>query len=142
MCTSANHIVKNGDTVDILYTGKLKDQTIFDSTDDKGPFRFTVGSENIIKGVSDAVIGMKVGEKKTVEISADQAYGPYNEKLLAKIPRTNIPSDAKVSDVLTDSNNNNWWVREINNNYAIIDSNHPLAGQILVFDIELIRIDH
>jgi FKBP-type peptidyl-prolyl cis-trans isomerase 2 len=79
-------------------------------------------------------------EKKSVELSPEEAYGNHNEKLVAKVPKTNIPGNAKVGDVLTDSNGNNWWVRQIGDDFAIVDGNHPLAGQALIFDIELIRI--
>ena len=138
MCTTAH----KGEEVEILYTGRLKDQTVFDSTDNKGPFKFVIGSENIIKGVSEAVLGMQVGEKKSVEISSDDAYGPYNDKLLAKVPKTNIPPNVALDDILTDPNGNNWWVRQINEDSVVVDGNHPLAGQSLFFDIELVRIIH
>lgn len=134
-------IASIGDEVEILYRGKLKDQTVFDSTDEKGPFKFTIGSDNIIKGINEAVIGMKVGDKKTIELLPEVAYGKYNEKLLAKIPRINIPNNANIGDVLTDSNGNNWWVRQIDQDHAIVDGNHPLSGQTLIFDIELVRIN-
>jgi FKBP-type peptidyl-prolyl cis-trans isomerase 2 len=138
MCAAAN----KGDQVEILYTGKLKDQTVFDTTDDKGPFKFIVGSESIIKGINDAVLGMQVGDKKSIELSPEQAYGQYNDNLLAKVPKSKIPANAIVGDVLTDSNGNNWWIRQINDDLVVVDGNHPLAGQALIFDIELIKITH
>lgn len=132
---------KNGDEVEVIYVGKLKDQTIFDSTDEKKPFKFVIGSENILKSFSDAIVGMKVGDKKTIELSSESAYGAYNQDLVAKITKSSIPANAQVGDVLTDSNNNNWWIHQINDDSVIINGNHPLAGQTLIFDIELLRIN-
>lgn len=135
-----SNTVAKGNEVEISYTGRLKDQTIFDSTEGREPFKFVTGSENIIKGMNDAVIGMNVGEKKTIEIAPEDAYGPYRDELVAKVPKANIPEGVNVGDVLTDSNENNWWVRQINDDSAILDGNHPLAGQALIFDIELLKI--
>lgn len=136
------NIVNVGDEVEILYVGKLKDETVFDSTNDVGPFKFTVGSTDIIKGMSDAVTGLKLKEKKTVNIPSVNAYGDYNEELVIKIPRDRIPENAKVGDVLTDSaqEGRHWWIRQIENDAAILDGNHPLAGQDLIFEIEIVSI--
>lgn len=134
-------VANQGDKVEILYTGKLKDQTIFDTTADRGPFQFVIGSQGIIKGVSEAVLGMKVGDKKLVELSPQDAYGYYNDQLVSKIPKTNIPANAKIGDILTDPNGRNWWVRQFENDSVLIDGNHPLAGQSLIFEIELVKIN-
>lgn len=134
-------VVKKGDQVAINYVGKLADGNIFDTTEGRDVFRFEAGSQNIIPGVSNGVIGMKVGEKKLVEIEPKDAYGEYNPELVAKAPRTNIPEEVKVGDVLTDSSTQqHWWVRQLTDEYAILDANHPLAGKKLIFDIELVEV--
>lgn len=135
-----NKIVSKGDEVQILYIAKLKDGSTFDTTENKPPFKFIAGTENILPGISNGVIGMQVGDKKHIEISADNAYGQYNKELIAKVPRKNIPETTAVGDVLTDSNENHWFVRQIEDEFVILDSNHPLAGQDLIFDIELVAI--
>lgn len=136
------NIVNIGDQIEILYTGKLKDGTIFDSTKDIGSFKFTVGSTDIIKGMNDAVIGMKLKDKSTVNIPFASAYGDYNAELVIKIPRQRVPLDVLVGNVLTDSGQEgrHWWVRELTDDSAILDANHPLSGKDLIFEIEIVSI--
>jgi peptidylprolyl isomerase len=136
------NVVNIGDEIEVLYTGKLKDGTVFDSTKDMGAFKFTVGSPDIIKGMSDAVIGMKLNSKATVTIPMLTAYGDYNSELLIKIPRDKVPQDIKVGNVLTDSGQEgrHWWVREIADDFAVLDGNHPLAGHDLIFELEVVSI--
>ena len=134
--------VKKGDTVEILYTGKLENGEVFDSTEEKEPFVFVSGSKEVISGVSKAVLGMKAGEKKVVEISPDDAYGEYRDELLGKVPQDAVPEGAKVGDPLSDAENEGqvYWVRELTEEHVIIDGNHPLAGKALTFDIEVLSI--
>ena len=134
--------VRKGDTVEILYTGKLENGEIFDSTEEKEPFVFVSGSNEIISGMSKAVNGMKVGEKKVVEISPDDAYGEYREELLGKVPQNAIPEGAKVGDPLSDADNEGqvYWVREITDEHVVIDGNHPLAGKALTFELEVLSV--
>ena len=134
------NIVSKGNEVQIFYVGKLKDGSVFDSTEGRSPFKFIAGSENVLPGISNGVIGMKVGDKKIIEISSDNAYGQYNKELVVKLPRKNVPEKTQVGDVLTDSNQNHWFVKQIDNDFVILDGNHPLAGQDLIFEIELIAI--
>lgn len=134
--------VRKGDTVEILYTGKLDNGEVFDSTEEKEPFVFVSGSEEVIAGMSNAVIGMKAGEKKLVDISPDDAYGEYREELLGKVPQDALPEGAKVGDPLSDAENEGqvYWVREVTGEHVVIDGNHPLAGKVLTFDIEVLSI--
>lgn len=132
--------VVHGMEVSILYTAKLQDGTIFDSTENNNPFIFTVGSHDIIKGINNAVIGMESGQKKTVEIQPNDAYGNYNNELLFKVAREKLPQGIVMGDILTDTENNRWWVRNIIDENVILDGNHPLAGQVLIFEIELVAI--
>src|SRR4030066_1870095 len=84
---------KNGDTVQVHYTGKLADGTVFDSSVERGPLEFTLGAGQVIPGFDKAVLGMKVGEKKTVTIPSDEAYGPYRNDLTLEIPRADLAKD-------------------------------------------------
>lgn len=134
-------IVEKGKEVEIHYTGKLQDGRVFDSTEERGPFKFVAGSDNIIDGVNDAVLGMEVGQKKTVEVEPTNAYGDYNQELLVRLPREKVPQDAEVGDALSDKQNAvTWWVRDLGDQEAVLDGNHPLAGETLVFDIEVVSV--
>lgn len=132
---------QNGDRVEIHYTGKLQDKTVFDTTGDDDPIEFVVGSSDVITGISVAVVGMMVGDKKTVELSPESAYGHYNENLIVNIPTDKIPGGVKEGAVLSDSRSGQTFVvREINGESTVLDGNHPLAGQTLIFDIEMVSI--
>jgi peptidylprolyl isomerase len=135
-----NKTVSQGDEIEILYSAKLKDGSVFDTTDTKNPFKFIVGTKDILPEINNSVIGMLVGDKKTLELTPEKAYGAYNEKLLVKIPLDKIPKDAQMGDILNDSEGNRWWVRKVEGDFAILDGNHPLAGQDLIFEIELVKI--
>ena len=133
-------VAKNGDVVEIHYVGKLKDDTVFDKSEGREPLKFTIGSRNIIKGMSDAVVGMSVGQKKTVTIPSMEAYGPYNDKLVFSIPTNKLPPGVKSGDRLTNPQGSTVLVKEIKEGQAFLDANHFLAGKDLVFDISLLTI--
>ena len=139
---SAEQTVQQGDQVEIEYVGKLEDGTVFDSTDGRGAFAFEAGSANIIRGMSDAVVGMGVGQEKTVTIPPENAYGDHNTDLVIRIPRERIPADAKVGDALSDGNPGGqvWYVTEMTPEETVLDGNHPLAGKTLIFEVRLIGI--
>lgn len=133
--------VKQGDQVAIEYTGKLQDGTVFDTTEGRDAFTFTAGSDNIIKGVNDAVVGMQVGEQKTVEVPPEEAYGDYNQELVVKVERDRMPENVNVGDALSDSSSGKvWYVRDLNEEVGVLDGNHPLAGQTLVFEIQVVNV--
>jgi peptidylprolyl isomerase len=137
---------KKGDKVKVHYTGKLKDGTEFDSSQDQDPLEFKLGEGNIIPGFEDAIIGMKEGEEKTEEIGADNAYGQYNKEYVVSVDRKEIPEDIDVKKgmqlemKLEDGRSVPVMVREVKGDEVIIDANHPLAGKDLVFDIKLVEI--
>lgn len=135
-------IVKDGSEVEILYQAKLEDGTLFDSTDERGPFKFYAGREGIIEGVSKSVIGMKVGEKRVINVAPERGYGKYDAALRMRVALNKVPAEAKVGDTLFDESNNNqpWWITELGDDHAVIDANHPLAGKKLVFEVELLSI--
>jgi len=137
---------KQGDTVKVHYNGRLTDGTTFDSSEGRQPLEFQVGSGMVIKGFDDGVTGMSVGEKKTVVIPADDAYGPKQEEMVIEFPRSNFPPDIEPEVGMTlnmhseDGNALPVIITEINADTIILDGNHPLAGRDLVFDIELIDV--
>ena len=138
--------VKNGDTVKVHYTGSLDDGTVFDSSEGREPIEFTVGSGQIIKGFNDAVIGMKKGEEKKIQIKAADAYGEKNPQLLRKIPRTALPQDREpqvgmvLGLVRADGVQGEARIIEVTAEEISIDMNHPFAGKDLTFAIKLVEV--
>jgi FKBP-type peptidyl-prolyl cis-trans isomerase 2 len=138
--------VKSGDTVRVHYHGKLTDGTTFDSSEGREPLEFEVGSGNVIAGFDSGVTGMQVGEKKTVNIPVDEAYGQIQDDLLMEFPLDRFPSDMKpeVGMQLNMSNgagqNFPVVIREVREDSVVLDANHPLAGEDLTFDLELVEI--
>jgi len=138
--------VKNGDTVKVHYHGKLEDGTTFDSSEGREPLEFEVGSGSVIPGFDNGVTGMKIGEKKTINIPVDQAYGEKQDDLFMEFPLDRFPPDMKpeVGMALNMSNGQGQQfpvvISEVKDDAVILDANHPLAGQDLTFDIELVDI--
>lgn len=139
-------VAKTGDKVQVNYTGKLADGTVFDSSVGKEPLEFTLGSGEAIPGFDKAVIGMKVGEKKTVTIPVDDAYGPHLDELVIEVSRDRIKdAEPKVGQVLSATRENGeeiyFTVIGVSDNGTVtLDANHPLAGKDLTFEIELLKI--
>lgn len=138
--------VKNGDTVKVHYHGKLLDGSTFDSSEGREPLEFEVGSGMVIKGFDDGVLGMEVGNKRTLEIPADEAYGDKNPDMLVEFPKEQFPEDMKpeVGMRLNMTNGEGHvipvMITEVKEESVMLDANHPLAGESLVFDIELVEI--
>jgi FKBP-type peptidyl-prolyl cis-trans isomerase 2 len=137
---------KSGDTVKVHYHGRLTTGETFDSSQGREPLEFTIGSGMVIKGFDDGVTGMLVGDKKTIEIPVDEAYGPVNEQMIFEFPRTNIPPDMEISAGMQLMMNNGAGqqmpvvVLEVKEEIIVMDANHPLAGQDLIFDLEMVAI--
>lgn len=138
--------VKSGDTVGIHYTGTLQNGTVFDSSDGRDPLQFTVGSGQVISGLDGALPGMALGEKKTVQVPCDEAYGPINPQMRNAVPREGIPDDIPLDlgtllNVETpEGQAMQVMVVDVDEATVTIDANHPLAGQDLTFDIEVMSI--
>ncbi|GBE57807.1 FKBP-type 16 kDa peptidyl-prolyl cis-trans isomerase [bacterium BMS3Abin01] len=138
---------KNGDSVKVNYTGKLNDGTVFDSSQDREPMRFTVGSRQLIPGFEDAVSGMQTGDSATVKIPADKAYGPHQQDLIMTLNRDQLPPEYQPSegDVLQSQADDGRpmmaKVIEVREKELKVDANHPLAGEDLTFEIELVEIE-
>lgn len=137
--------IKLGDKVAVHYVGRT-DGVVFDSSRNMDPIEFVVGSREVIKGFEDAVIGMNVGDKKTIKIPPEQAYGPHVDKMVVTVPRQTMRLDAelkpgmRVEMTLPDGNRRVLTIVKIEGDALTIDLNHPLAGKTLEFELEIMRI--
>jgi peptidylprolyl isomerase len=137
-------MIQNGTIVNVHYTGKLTDGSVFDTSEGNGTLRFEVGSGQIIPGFEKALMGKNVGDKVTVNINPEEAYGPVYEELRVRVPKDRMPEGVHVGQTLQASNEgsiSNVVVLEVNESDVVIDGNHPLAGQELIFDIEVVSLD-
>lgn len=135
---------KNGDRVRVHYTGRLEDGQVFDSSKDGDPLEFTVGAGEVIPGFDEAVRGLNVGDTRTVEIEPEDAYGPRRDGLITSISRevAQFPEEPEVGASfllpLQDGTQHPVTITEVTDTHVTIDGNHPLAGQKLIFDVELV----
>lgn len=134
-----------GSTVKVHYTGKLNDGTVFDSSEDREPLQFKLGEGHLIRGFENAVEGMFVGEKKTINIPADEAYGPHRSDLVVRIEKSQIPPDIVPSigmnlQIRQPNGVINVAITDMDESSITLDANHPLAGKDLTFDIELVEV--
>jgi FKBP-type peptidyl-prolyl cis-trans isomerase 2 len=152
--TIESRMVKAGDTVQVDYTGKLENGTVFDTSKEDvakqagiydsnrtyAPLAFVVGSGQMIKGFDSAVIGMKVGEEKTIKIPPEEAYGEYDSAKVQTVPikALNMTVVLKVGQVFGDSYGNQFRVIAVNETYVTLDANPELAGKTLIFDVKVI----
>lgn len=138
--------VANDSTVTVNYTGRLEDGTVFDSSMVEGrePLKTQLGQGQLIKGFESGLVDMEVGQTKTVEIPANEAYGEYLEYLVQEVEKTQMPGDVEVGTPLmadTQMGTVQFIVKEVNENTVLLDANHPLAGKNLIFDLEVVSID-
>jgi FKBP-type peptidyl-prolyl cis-trans isomerase 2 len=137
---------KSGDTVKIHYTGTLQDGSVFDSSTGRDPLEFTLGAGQVIKGFDDGVTGMGVGEKKTINIPCDEAYGPVNPDMIQDVPRAQIPAEIPLEEgIMLQMQGPAGQVLpvkvvKVTDDAVTLDANHDLAGKDLTFDLELVSI--
>jgi peptidylprolyl isomerase len=137
---------KAGDSVHVHYTGRLDDGTQFDSSEGREPLEFTLGSGQVISGFDEAVRGMEVGESRSVRVPLEDAYGPRHEQLIQEVPKSALPDEIDPSVGMPlqtkgpDGRVLNLVVTAVSEETFTVDGNHPLAGQALNFDIELVKI--
>ncbi|MBS0586300.1 MAG: peptidylprolyl isomerase [Verrucomicrobia bacterium] len=137
--------VKVGDKVTVHYTGKLDDGRVFDSSKEREPLEFTVGSDQLIAGFDTAVVGMQEGAQKIVTISPHQAYGEHDPELVKEVDRKYFPphlnpeagqslrlGEGMEATIVT--------ITAVDEEKVVLDANHPLAGSVLTFEIELVKI--
>jgi len=137
---------KRGDTVQVHYRGTLDDGSEFDSSAGSDPISFTVGAGEVIPGFEEAIEGMSVGEKKTQHITVENAYGDHRDELVFTVPRNQMPdnTEIEIGDMLQvgfpDGSNATVKVTGVEADEVTLDANHPLAGQNLTFELELVGI--
>lgn len=134
-----------GDTVKVHYTGKLDDGTVFDSSAGREPLEFTIGGHAVIPGFEAAVEGLAVGEKKTVVIGPEDAYGPRHEGKIVSVDRSRLPDGltpqpGMVLQAPGPEGTLHFTITEVSGDLVTLDANHPLAGQQLTFEIEVAEI--
>lgn len=137
---------KNGDTVSIHYTGRLEDGTVFDTSENRDPLEFTLGEGNVIPGFEKAVQGMEAGESKTATIPSDEAYGQRRDDLVLSVAKEQLPEDLepevgqRLQMQAGDGQTFQVVISEVEEESVEVDANHPLAGEDLTFEIELVDI--
>jgi len=145
--------VENGDSVAVDYLGTLDNGTVFDTSikaeaekaglpprPSYSPLEFKVGAGQMIAGFDKAVVGMKLGEEKTVRLKPGEAYGEKRQDLIVQIPRENAPENVEKGTTLSASNGMRGTVLEVTNSSVTIDFNHELAGKALNFKIIVRKI--
>ena len=137
--------VTSNSTVSVHYTGRLEDGTVFDSSLAEGrePLTATLGQGHLISGFENGLVDMVVGEKKTIEIEAENAYGQVNPQMVNEVAKSQVPEGVSVGDMLqamSPAGPINVKVLDIKEDVVVLDANHPLAGQKLIFDLEVISI--
>ncbi len=138
--------VKEGDTVKVHYTGKLANGEVFDSSEGRQPLEFTIGNGSLIQGFEKGVVGMDVGDTKTIEISPEEGYGERRDELVVEVNKNDFP------DTVTPTVGQRLQIRqqgsdpivvtitELKEETVTLDANHPLAGYTLFFDVELVSV--
>lgn len=138
--------IKTGDTVKVNYTGRLEDGSVFDTSlvEGREPLQTTLGQGQLIKGFEDGLMDMTEGEKKTVTIEVEDAYGHYQDYMVEEVEKEKLPGEVEVGTPLqaqTQVGPINFVVKEVKENTVVLDANHPLAGQRLIFDLEVVEIN-
>mgnify|MGYP001353574904 FL=1 len=138
-------MIKEGSKVKVHYTGKLEDGKVFDTSSDKDPIEVLLGEGTLIKGFESGLLGMNIGEKKTIEVEPKDAYGDYVEGRVQEVEKSKLPEDIKVGMVLqatSEAGSMVIQIKEIKDDTAILDANHPLAGRKLIFDLEVVELSN
>lgn len=138
--------IKDGTTVKVHYTGTLEDGSIFDSSQDREPLEFTLGQGQLIPGFEKAVVSLSEGESTTVTIPSDEAYGEPREDLVIQVAKSELPDDIEpqigMQLQVNQPGGNPVPVRVtgVEEEQITLDANHPLAGENLTFEIELVQV--
>lgn len=138
--------LEQGQTVTVNYTAKLEDGTVFDTTEDKDPLEFQLGDNRVIPGFENAVMEMTPGDTTTAQIAPEDAFGPHVDDRVMQVPRSQLPADLEpqIGQQLEIPQENGAPIRvtitALDDESITLDANHPLAGQSLTFDIELLDV--
>jgi peptidylprolyl isomerase len=137
-------IADQGDTVRVHYTGRLTDGSVFDSSEGRSPLEFRIGDATVIAGFEEGVTGLEPGGRRTVEIAPENAYGPRDERLVHLVEADAFAMDpyvdGEVELLAPDGETMRGRITAVEEEGVTLDFNHPLAGQTLVFDIELVEV--
>ncbi|MPY93566.1 MAG: peptidylprolyl isomerase [Acidimicrobiia bacterium] len=129
-----------GDTVLVHYTGKLDTGQPFDSSVGREPFSFELGAGQVIPGFDEAIQGLEVGASRTVRLDVDDAYGQRREDLVLHVPADQAPGGLNAGDSVLLGGEQRALVVDVTDAEVVVDANHPLAGEALTFDLELVGI--
>jgi len=137
--------VAEGKSVQVRYTGRLADGTVFDSTESREPLEITIGSGFWIPALEQALIGMKAGDKKRIEVKATEAFGEYNPLFVEEVEKSKFPDGVRFEEGMTVQTMSSKGptlatVIEVRPKTVMIDHNHPFAGKDLFFDVEVLKI--
>jgi FKBP-type peptidyl-prolyl cis-trans isomerase 2 len=142
--SSNSQVVANGDLVQVYYTGKFTNGTVFDSNFGRQPLNFTVGSNQLITGFDEAVVGMRLNETKNVTLSPNEAYGQVNPSMIVEVPLNTFGNQTVETGMIVTRTSNGQQYQGIvistNATGATINFNPPLAGQTLIFTIKVVGI--
>lgn len=139
--------VKANDTVQVHYTGKLTNGQVFDSTESRGPLKVTLGQGSLIPGFEKGLVDMSLNEKKTITIPKEEAYGEVQKELFQAVKNEELPESIKPEVGMglvargQDGSEQQLRVAEVNEDHIVVDANHPLAGQDLIFELEVVEIE-
>lgn len=143
--TEPTIVIEDNMVVELHYEGTLDDGSVFDSSDGREPLEFIYGMGMLIPGLEREMAGMTIGERRTIRVAADDAYGPRLDEALQEIPKDQFPAELELEAGMqlvaqTMQGPIPVTVAEIRENSVMIDFNHPLAGQDLTFDVEIVSI--
>jgi peptidylprolyl isomerase len=138
-------IAETGDTVRVTYVGELTDSTVFDSSHATDPLQFTIGAGDVIAAFENAIVGMKPGESKTFRIPPEEGYGPHLEELVFHLSPGDFPPEMELypGALVTFSGGSatiRGLITEVTDTAVVVDANRPLAGETLVFHVELVEV--
>ncbi len=134
-------LIARGDLIRIHYTSRSLDGSVIETSERRDPLEFRVGSEEIISGLSLGVIGLQFGESRTITAPPERAFGRHNPDLIQTTPLSALPDEAQVGDQLTavlGKTSLDVWIQKLTAEEAVVDANHPLAGETLVVDVKVV----
>jgi len=134
--------IADGLKVTIEYSVVLPDKTVADSTVGREPYSYIHGQNQISPvALERSLMGLKVGENKRIPLTASEAYGAYDERKKVRIPKAKVPPGTKVGSLLHSQDGLQARVVAVGDDAVVLDTNHPLAGKNLVFDVKILRVE-